>query len=105
MSDPIIQVTWVDARVNITESLSFVDLDDGTAIEEKIAIGAGLVQGKRLIYLVAVDFKKQAEICLEVFEARQLATLLQQAIEGPVAPAGLTLVPSSPANDGPGGAA
>ncbi|WP_446653085.1 hypothetical protein [Blastomonas sp.] len=104
MSDPIIQVTWIDALVNITEP-GFVDLDDGTGIEEKIAIGAGLVQGKRLIYLVAVDFKKQAEICLEVFEARQLAALLQQAIEGPVAPAGLTLVPSSPANDGPGGAA
>ena len=104
MTGPTIEVTWVEARVNITEP-GFQDLEDGTGIEESIAVGAGLVQGQRLIYLVAVDFKKQAEICLEVFHARQLMALLQQAIDDPVAPVGLALVSSTPANDGAGGAA
>lgn len=104
MIGPTIEVTWVEARVNITEP-GFQDLEDGTGIEESIAVGAGLVQGQRLIYLVAVDFKKQAEICLEVFHARQLVALLQQAIEDPVAPVGLALVSSAPANDEQGGAA
>ena len=104
MTGPTIEVTWVEARVNITEP-GFQDLEDGTGIEESIAVGAGLVQGQRLIYLVAVDFEKQAEICLEVFHARQLMALLQQAIDDPVAPVGLALVSSTPANDGAGGAA
>ncbi len=104
MSGPMIEIEWVNARVLISgTNNSFNDGD--LFIDEGLAIGACLNQGKRLICLVAVDWHQQAEIHLDVAEAQQLVALLQQAIEDPVAPVGLALVSSAPANDEQGGAA